>query len=482
MFIGIDVSTTATKALVIDSNNVVLSRGYHAFKPLVSNVPAGRAEQEPSEWIHGVKTAVKQALSAVDASLVKAVSVSGQQHGFVPLNSDHEVIRPAKLWCDVESSAEAAELSTTFGYELVPGFTASKILWLKRNELHNFQQLRHVLLPHDYVNYYLTGRTCMEASDSSGTGLFDIHDRSWSRPRMDAIDSCLHEFMPDLVHCDKAIGRLTTTAASDLGLHSDVIVAPGAGDNAASAMGSGAVQAGIWVLSLGTSGTLFGASPAAVWDPSGTVAPFCDATGQWLPLVCTQNCSQPATEVSKAFQMDHDALTKLALMEQPGCCGVNFLPYLTGERTPNLPQSTGAIIGLRPGCLRPGLLYRAALEGAAMSLFAGMKVLRSFGAEATELRLVGGGSRNPLWRQIIADVFQVPVRIPVEADSAALGAALQAAAVYDGTPVRDYIAACRPPMESEVVQPRVEMAEVYRQAFDRHQAGTRDLFARPTAR
>mmetsp|Transcript_4603 Transcript_4603/g.13232 ORF Transcript_4603/g.13232 Transcript_4603/m.13232 type:complete len:479 (+) Transcript_4603:228-1664(+) len=475
LFLGLDVSTSAAKALVIDGESRVVARGVSRFKPLSTTVK-GRAEQEPSEWIDGVRSATQQALKSIDPATVKAVGVSGQQHGLVALSSEGGVIRPAKLWCDVESATEAMELSKAYGFELVPGFTASKLLWMKRKEPHNFARLQHVLLPHDYVNYWLTGRYCMEAGDASGTGFFDLQQRQFSEERMREIDANLHTFMPDLVNPDEAIGVLTGAVASELGLSADVLVAPGSGDNACSAMGTGAVEPGVLVASLGTSATLFGGSAAPVWDPSGTIAPFCDATGQWLPLICTQNCSQPAEEVCAAFGMSREQLTALAAEEEPGCQGVNFLPYLSGERTPNLPHAHGAILGLSNGCLRPGLLYRAALEGATFSLYAGMQHLKKHGVEAKELRIVGGGSSNQLWCQIVADVFQLPVRAPLEAESAAMGAALQAAAIHSGTSVRDYINANQPAMSPQVVVPRPETAAAYQQAFERHRSNTRILY------
>lgn len=478
LYIGVDVSTSAAKALVYDGSdsNQIVARGEHLFKPLQSDPEhPGRAEQDPAEWIAGVKHAVRQALQQCDATCVSGIAVSGQQHGFVPLDEHFQVIRPAKLWCDVESAEEARELSAKFGYELVPGFTASKILWLKRREPEHFARLRHVLLPHDYINFYLTGRLVMECGDASGTGVFDLHRRMFRWEHMREIDEQLHTCFPELIGPQEVVGNLTEAAAEDLGLSTSVIVAPGTGDNAASAMGSGAVSSGVWVVSLGTSGTLFGHSRVPIWEPPG-LAPFCDATGRWLPLLCTMNCTGVANEVCRSFGMTHGQLTELAAKEPAGCEGVNFLPYLTGERTPSWPHARGALLGLGPGSLRPGLLYRAALEGATFSLFAGMALLRQHGAAATQLRLVGGGSKNALWRQIVADIFQLPVVLPLEPESAALGVAMQAAAVHRGVPVADFITAAQPPIAEQVVEPNKAHSAVYKEAFNRHQALGRRLF------
>lgn len=476
LFLGVDVGTQGTKALVYEQKTgKVLSRGAKAYDILKSNVP-GRAEQHPSLWIDGSVEAISSALSKVDRKRVKGIGISGQQHGFVPVDKKGEVIRNAKLWCDVESAKEAATLSEKWSYNLVPGFTASKILWLKENEPENFEKLAKVLLPHDYMNWYLTGRYVAEAGDASGTGLFDTPARTYDQSRMQTIDSQLGSFFPELIGPNDVVGTLKKDVAEQLGLAEDVIVAPGSGDNQMSALGAGAVTEGSWVVSLGTSGTLFGASNSPIVDPSGGIAPFCDATGKWMPLLCTMNCTLVTEEARKAFGMDHGEITALASKENPGADGTNFLPFLTGERTPNWPDSYGVLTGLRPGALSPGRLYRAALEGATYPLLYGMKLLQQFGVTANELRIVGGGSKNPLWRQIIADSFQLPLRFPTEPESAALGGALQAAAVYNGASVADYIVENEPPLSEEEVYPNDKLKDAYEEAFRRHDEISKGLF------
>ncbi|KAK9817151.1 hypothetical protein WJX72_010395 [[Myrmecia] bisecta] len=479
LFVGLDVGTQGVKALVYDSTSrSVVSRGAFQYDILKTNVP-GRAEQPASLWIEGGTTAMKSALASVDRKQVKAVGVSGQQHGFVPVDKNGKVIRNAKLWCDVEASKEADQLSKMFGCTVPPGFTAPKIAWLKNHEPDNYAQLRHVLLPHDYYNYHLTGEYAMECGDASGTGVFDTAKRGWDLERMKLIDPNLHSYFPHLIGPNQMVGRLRSEVAAELGLTTAVGVAPGSGDNMMSALGAGAVTEGKWVISLGTSGTLFGASGRPVLDPSGAVAPFCDATGQWMPLLCTMNCTTITEEVRKSFGMDHETITKLAEAEAPGCHGLNFLPYITGERTPNWPHSSGALIGLRPGMLaRPGLIYRAAMEAATFCLLYGIELMRGYGLRTDELRVVGGGSKNRLWRRIIADSFQLPLRFPTEPESAALGAALQAAAVHAGIPVKEYVADNEPPLADETMQPIKENAAAYQEAFERHQRLGRLLFDR----
>lgn len=381
------------------------------------------------------------------------------------------MLRDAKLWCDTESSAEAAHLSAALGWTLVPSFTATKLLWLQRREPHVYSSAAHVMLPHDYVNYVLTGRMVMESGDASGTGLFDVVSRSWDQRAIDAVDASgrLRAMLPPLVGPDEAVGTLRWEVADELGLSPDVVVAPGSGDNACSALGAGVSRSGQMVISLGTSGTLFGKSATPILDASGAVCPFCDATGAWLPLVCTLNCTVPAQEVRELYGLDHAAITALAQEEPIGCDGVTYLPFLAGERTPNWPHATGSVLGLRPGSLaRPGLLYRAAIEGATFSLLAGLRRMEALGLRPSELRAVGGGSRNPLWRQVIADAFQLPVRLPLEAESAAFGAALQAGAVHSKASVADFVSDHQPPLAEEVVLPRPGVRDAYRQAFERH--------------
>jgi len=232
-------------------------------------------------------------------------------------------------------------------------------------------------------------------------------------------------------------------------------------------------------VSLGTSATLFGHSAHAVLDPSGTVAPFCDCTGAWLPLLCIMNCTAVAEEARAAAGLSHAELTLAAAAVPPGCQGVNFLPYLAGERTPNWPHATGALLGLRPGHLaNHALVYRAVLEGVTFTLLAGMNRLKGLGCKVEELRVVGGGSKNGLWCQIIADAFGVPVRLPVEgAETAALGAALQAAAVAAGERVGDYVAAHEPKMLDQVIVPNMVSTAAYTEAFKRHVELGEKLFA-----
>lgn len=481
LFLGLDVGTQGTKALVYDAaGGRVVARGAAAYGLLPPAAP-GAAEQHPQTWLDGLCAALRQALAGVERRALRGIGVSGQQHGCVALDARDQVLRPAKLWCDTATAAEAAELSQRLGRPVPAGFTASKLLWLKRHEPQHFARLHRVLLPHDYVNFWLTGRAVAEAGDASGTGYFDPRARAYDAAACAAIDANLAERLPPLVAADAPIGTLAPAVAEQLDLPPGLPVAPGSGDNMMSALGAGAVREGVLVLSLGTSGTLFGYAPQPVLDPAGWIAPFCDATGGGLPLLCTMNCTTAAEEVRQAFGADHATLTAEAAAVAPGCDGLQFLPYLAGERAPNWPHASGALLGLRGGGLQRGRLYRAALEGATLALRQGSDHLARLGVRLEELRLVGGGAKNALWRQIAADVFAVPVQLPAEAETAALGAALQAAAVVQGIPVRRFVAACGTPLAAAAVEPRAAAVRAYAAALAQFGARGRALFATPSA-
>lgn len=432
--IGLDVGTQGTKGLALDVEaRRVVARASSSYG-LIEGLPPGHAEQHPATWRRAVVEVVRALVRGVAtrASEIRSLGVSGQQHGFVPLDAEGAVIRPAKLWCDTSTSAEARELSERLGRAIPTGFTASKILWLARHEPKNFARLRTVQLPHDWVNRELTGRACMEAGDASGTGFFDVLTRTFDVRAMDAIDARLAACVPELVPHDAAIGTLRDDVARELGLPIGVLVSPGGGDNMMSAIGAAATRPGVFVISLGTSATAFAHSDTPVIDPNGLIAPFCGSTGGWLPLLCTLNATLVLEEVRAhaAPPNDHASLTERASRVEPGCGGVLFVPYLAGERVPDLPNATGSIHGLRGGSLDPAVLYRAAIEGVSLNLAFGIDRMRALGIAVDSVRLVGGGARNPLWRQVLADVLDAPVLALAELETGALGAALQAAYVH----------------------------------------------------
>ncbi|GAX75099.1 hypothetical protein CEUSTIGMA_g2543.t1 [Chlamydomonas eustigma] len=481
LHIGIDIGTQGTKCVVWDkeSGNII-SRGAFSYG-LLPTTKEGAAEQHPSTWIEATIAAVRQALESLNnRGTISSIGVSGQQHGMVLLDEFGEVVRPAKLWCDVESSSEAKQLSEALDYTLVPSFTATKLLWTKNNEPHNWARARHLLLPSSYINYWLTGVIAMEAGDASGTGLLDVEKKSWDKKAADLVDEKVWNMLPTLREPSQAVGALRQEVAQTLGLTDTVVVSAGCGDNACSALGVGITRPGQLVMSLGTSATLFGMSSTPVLDPSGTVAPFCDATGAWLPLICLLNCTAVLQEVCNLTGKGHEELTELSkTTSSPGCNGVTFLTYLSGERTPNWPHAAGTVLGIKHGVLTPGLLYRAAMEGITNALLAGFHGMQKLGmGDAYDICLVGGGAKNKLWGKIIADAFQLPVRVPEETETAALGAALQGAACVETIPVSEFISRQKQLISpADVIRPDSSLKEIYAESFTRHQAHSVALFS-----
>jgi len=441
-FIGVDNGTQSTKALVIDGETgEVIARASEPYG-LIEGLPPGHKEQHPSVWVEALKKTVREAVRAahIKPKHVKGIGVSGQQHGFVPLDKDGKVIRPAKLWNDTSTIRECEYIIRKLGGKkavirlignsIPPGFTASKILWLKRHEPSNFKRLSTVLLPHDYLNFYLTGKLRMEYGDASGTALMDVRTRRWCDEVINVIDPQLKEKLPPLEPSDTPVGTLRSEASKELGLPEDVLVSAGGGDNMMSAIGTGNTKEGIVTASLGTSGTIFAYSTKPIIDPEGEIAAFCDSTNAWLPLLCTMNVTV-ATELARSlFNLSYEELTEAADSVSPGSDGLILLPYFEGERTPNVPEGTGVLFGLNSRTYTREHIVRAAMEGATLGMNYGLNRMRDLGIKPHEIRLTGGGSKNRLWRQIAADIFNVEVVCPTVDEGAAYGAALQALWTY----------------------------------------------------
>ncbi len=437
LFIGIDSGTQSTKAVVLDLEQKKVIAEARAPHQLIGGLPPGHMEQQPQDWTAALDAVILEVAAKVDRSRVAGIGVSGQQHGFVPLDEKGAVIRPAKLWCDTSTVAECALLTKKLGGEkaairkvgllFLPGFTAPKILWLKRHEPQNYRRLRHVLLPHDYLNFHLTGNFFMEFGDASGTALMDVRKRAWSADALAAIDPNLADWLPPLSRSHEAAGTLRADLAQKYGLSPEVVVSAGGGDNMMGAIGTGNVAPGVITASFGTSGTIYAFAKQPVVDPQGEIAAFCSSTGGWLPLLCTMNVTTVTEQVRALFGYDHAALNAAAAAVPAGAGGLMLVPYFAGERTPNVPEGSGVLLGLTQDTFQAGHLARAAMEGVTMGMNYGLRRLADLGVKAREIRLTGGGARSPIWRQIMADVFGVPVVAMVEDEGAALGGALQAA-------------------------------------------------------
>lgn len=438
LVIGIDSGTQSTKALVLDVTKKKVVGTASVAYGLIPKLPPGAKEQHPHTWRDATARAIKAALQQANArpGEVKALGVSGQQHGFVPLDRSGNVIRPAKLWCDTSTAAECDEIMTALGgveativalgNAVLPGFTASKILWLKKHEPENFAKLATVLLPHDYLNWWLTGRAVMEYGDSSGTALLDVRTRTWCKAALQAIDPDLEAKLPPLIASDQPVGTLQPSTAKALGLTTDVLVSAGGGDNMMGAIGTGNTRPGIVTASFGTSGTIYACCDRPVVDPRGEIAAFCDSTNRWLPLLCTMNVTVATEMVRQDFEMTHAQFERTAARAPAGADGLLLLPYLEGERTPNVPDGTGVFFGVRPATFTARHFARAAMEGVTLGMNYGLRRLAELGVKATQIRATGGGANAKLWRQIMADVFNAEVVTLKVGEGAAYGAALQA--------------------------------------------------------
>ena len=440
MFLGIDCGTQGTKALVLDAaTGRVLGRG--AAEHTLVNAPNGRREQDPSEWVQALIIACRQALAAsgVAGSAIAGVGVSGQQHGLVLLGAGGEVLRPAKLWCDTETTPEndrlLAELGGSqgslerLGLAIAPGYTVSKLLWTREQFPEVFEQVSSVLLPHDYLNFWLSGEKCSEYGDASGTGYFNVRERAWDYALLDRIDPSgrLRAALPTLVSANQAIGQVRPEVAAELGINPRAIVASGGGDNMMAAIGTGNIEPGLFTMSLGSSGTVYGYTQSPVVCEEPAVATFCSSSGGWLPLICTMNLTNVTSAVRGLFGMDLATFNQQIEQAPIGADGVLMLPFLNCERVPALPHATGAVLGLTAANLNPANLCRAAVEGTTFGLRYGLDLLRTAGMHSADIRLAGGGAKSPVWRQLVADVMATPVICTAEPEAAALGAAIQAA-------------------------------------------------------
>ncbi|HEY2953173.1 MAG TPA: xylulokinase, partial [Verrucomicrobiae bacterium] len=480
LLIGIDSGTQSTKALVVDARSGQVHGSGAQSYDLIPNLPPGAKEQHPHTWRDATAKAVKAALkqARTTAAEVKAIGVSGQQHGFVPLDARGEVIRPAKLWCDTSTAAECDEITarlggakatiSKLGNAVLPGFTASKILWLKNREPKNFKRLATVLLPHDYLNFWLTGEKAMEYGDASGTALLDVKKRKWCEPALNAIDAGLLEKLPPLISSDLPVGRLQPSTARALGLSKDVLVSAGGGDNMMGAIGTGNTRPGVITASFGTSGTIYACADHPVIDPLGEIAAFCDSTNRWLPLLCTMNVTVATEMMRQDFGYTHGKFEAKAASVPAGAHGLLLLPYLEGERTPNVPDGTGVMLGIHPGTFTASHYARAAMEGVTLGMNYGLRRLAELGVKPKQIRATGGGAKSKLWRQIMADVFNAEVVTLNVSEGAAYGAALQALWCWrlqqgEKATISDITDQFVELNKAETAQPNSKNVEVYRE-------------------
>lgn len=423
---GIDSSTQSCKVVVCDADSgEILGRGQAPH-------PEG-TEVAPAAWWDALCTAGAGLLEHVDA-----IAVAGQQHGLVALDAAGRPVRDALLWNDLRSADAAEELiadlggarawADAVGSVPVAAFTVAKLRWLADHEPELADRTAHVLLPHDYVTWRLRDggaghmpEPTTDRGDASGTGYWSPADGGYREDLLAMAFRGRRPFLPRVLRPDEPAGRTP----------SGVLVAAGTGDNAGAALGLGITEGDV-VVSLGTSGTVFARSGRPGADPSGAVAGFADATGAFLPLVCTLNAARVLTSTADLLGVDLPTLESLAAPEPPGADGVVLLPYLAGERTPNLPHATGSLHGLRPGAMRPGTVARAAFEGLLCHLADALDHLTGSGVTPRRVLLIGGAARSRLVAEVAAQVFGVTVTVPEPAEYVALGAARQAAWALSG--------------------------------------------------
>jgi D-xylulose kinase len=439
VFLGVDCGTQGTKVVLTDpSTGVVVAVG-RASHQLIARAD-GTSEQDPAWWIDALRAAVRDAMRG-ETFEVGGIGVSGQQHGLVCLGQGDLPIRAAKLWNDTTTAREGVALTEKLGGEgrvleltgnlLLPGYTAPKIAWLAAHEPDVYARTVRICLPHDYLNLWLTGQFVTEFGDASGTAYFDVRARRYSDVVLAAIDDRRDWglTLPPVVPSVSVVGTLRREAAGSLGLDAGIPVSAGGGDNMCSAIGCDVVVEGPVLVSLGTSGTAFAYRAEPTVDPLGEAAAFCDSTGGWLPLAATLNCTSATEWVRQLFAMDHAAVD--AAVANGAASELAFLPYLSGERTPNRPRGAGMFIGLRSTHGRDAIVH-AVVEGVTFGLAYALDALRRTGVAPTEVTLVGGGSASDAWAQLCADIFERPVVRPAIVEAAASGAARQAQWAVEG--------------------------------------------------
>lgn len=445
LVLGIDSSTQSTKVEARDlATGELVASGSSPHPP----VQPPTSEQDPASWWIALVDAVSQLGDARND--VVAMSVAGQQHGLVLLDSAGAPVRPAKLWNDTTSSDAATRLvaatsatqwARSCGSVPVAAFTVAKVAWMQEHEPDALERTARVLLPHDFLTWKLTGRFVTDRGDASGTGWFDPGGNAY-RPELLAAAAPVLDtaVLPEVLDPTEAAGVLTAEAARELGLPSTVVVGPGTGDNMAGALGLG-LRLGDSVLSLGTSGTAYAVSASSTADATGSVAGFADANGGFLPLVCTLNATKVTDTFAALMGVDYQGFADLALAADTNPGGPTLLPYLDGERTPNLPNARGSLFGIETGVSRETIAL-AAHDGVLCGLLDGLDALSACGVSLDGRRfLVGGGARSAAYRQRYADLSQDEIIVPDADETVATGAAVQAAAVVAASPISDVAAA-----------------------------------------
>lgn len=494
--IGIDLGTSAVKSVLFNETGEKIASASAQYP--MSQPHNGWAEQDPEDWWNGAVRVIGEILneSNVSPDNIVSLGISGQMHGFVILNENCEVIRPCILWCDQRTKKECDELTEKVGREklvqiianpALTGFTASKILWVKNNEPKNFSDCRHILLPKDYLRFRLNGVFATEMSDASGTQLLDVPNRKWSEEMVKAVGLPMSA-MPKLYESPEITGYVSSEASKFTGLSEKTAIVGGAGDNAAAAVGTGVVENGKAFTTIGTSGVVYVHTDKPLLDKKGRIHTFCCAVPDaWHVMGVTQGAglslqwfkNQFCTEETEKAESENRSVYAL-LDEEAGAKPIGaenlfYLPYLMGERTPHLdPDCRGVFFGISAKHTRAHFI-RAVMEGVSYSLYDCLCVIRETGINPEAVLLTGGGGSSAFWRQMLCDLFALPVRTSLSSEGASLGAAVLAAVgagIYESVP-----SACKAMVKynPETQQPNVENTEKYRHYHKFYQTLYSDL-------
>lgn len=436
-FLGIDLGTSSVKILVTNSNNEIVGEStceYPVYYPQDK-----WAEQNPEDWWTQTKIAIKEVVNKLQIPKdgIKAVSFSGQMHGLVALGADNQVLTPAILWCDQRTEEECDEITQYFGSKklsdlvgnkALTGFTAPKILWVKKHLPEVFNQIKHIMLPKDYISFCLTGAYSTDLSDASGMLLVDVENRAWSKEMIEFL-GIEEAMLPTLYESYQVCGTVKADVLEELGLEGEILVVAGAGDQAAGAVGTGTVVEGIVSVTLGTSGVVFAAHESYAVDEANRLHAFCHANGKYHSMgvmLSAANCLKWWVD-SIQNGADFNELLKEAEATEGVDSKLLFLPYLMGERTPySDPDAKGAFVGMTMLTER-GHMTKAVLEGVSFGLRDSLEILKDINVPINEVRVIGGGAKSSLWKQILADIFKVEIQEINTNQGGALGAAILAA-------------------------------------------------------
>lgn len=439
MYVGIDCGTQGTKAIVWNEGQI-LGQGYTAHNNVMDD--EGQREQSPELWFEALVSSINQSFIGIEhlKKQVKGIGISGQQHGLVLLDIDDKVIRDALLWCDTRPQKELSEFVYAhdinfveeIGIQVPVAFTIGKLLWIKHNDPENFRKIKKIMLPHDYLNWKLTGRYTIEAGDASGSGWFDTKSKSINEKLLTLVGIDNEVDRPELIESQEIVGTLQPSVAELLGFNSKVIVSSGGGDNMMAAIGTGNVDEGQLTISLGTSGTLFSHCKSQVDSRQHPdLNAFCSSTNGYLPLSSTMNVTTANNQILKLMNSDIGNFDSFLASSSIGSDGLMSLPFFNGARLPNIPNANGAIVGITSKNLTQPNLLRSTVEAVTFNLEKGVSVLKDAGVRFDKACVIGGGANSHMWRQMIADTTNLELWSPLSNEAAAVGAAIQAYWAYE---------------------------------------------------